>query len=208
MNHGLVNVVKTALGVVLLGALVVGTTGCGATEISAVSVDGHHVSQSSVDDELKALRDNRQLRDILDRQGQTVSETPSSVTSSISSGWVSAIVQDELIKIAMARRHVKVSASDHTSAVRSANQAFGSKAVFDAFPKFFRDAFVARRARAIALAGDAGADLTTQDGVNTLVAVISKVARHTSVSVDPRYGTWNVKRLEVTAPRAPGAVKP
>jgi hypothetical protein len=200
---------EVVLGVVVLGALVVGTTGCGSSDISAFSVGGHEVSQSDVTDDLKALRDNQVFRQLADRDaangGLVVSEHPSTVTSALSSAWVTNMIQDELVKQAIAKRGVKVTADDRSAALAQAKQDFGTAAAFDAFPKFFRDEVVERRARALALASDAGADLTTQEGVNALVDILVSTAKHAHVTVDPRYGTWDQKRLEVVAPRAPGA---
>ena len=202
---------QVALGLVLLGAIVVGTTGCGSTDISAFSVNGNDTSQKSVTDDLKALRDNATFRRLADQDaangGIVVSEHPSTVTSALSSAWVTNLVQDELVKKALADRHVKVTATDRAEAEAQARQDFGSEAAFNAFPKFFRDEVVARRARAFALARDAGADLTTQEGVNTLVGLLVAAAKKSDISVDPRYGTWNQKQLEVTPPQAPGAPK-
>jgi hypothetical protein len=205
-------IAQVALGVVVLGAIVVGTTGCGSTDISAFSVNGNQTSQSTVTDDLKALRDNATFRRLADQDaangGIVVSEHPSTVTSALSSAWVTNLVQDELVKKALADRHVKVTATDRAEAEAQARQDFGTEAAFNAFPKFFRDEVVARRARAFALARDAGADLTTQEGVNTLVGLLVAAAKKSDISVDPRYGTWNEKQLEVQPPQAPGAPKP
>jgi hypothetical protein len=202
---------EAVLGLVVLGALVVGAAGCGSSDISAFSVGGHEVSQSDVNDDLKALRDNQVFRQLADRDaangGLVVSEHPSTVTSALSSAWVTNLIQDELIKLAIAKRGVKVTADDRTAALAQAKQDFGTAQAFNAFPKFFRNEVVERRARALALASDAGADLTTQAGVETLVGILASTAKHNHVTVDPRYGSWNPRRLEVTAPRAPGAPK-
>jgi hypothetical protein len=202
-------VLEGFLGLVVLGALVVGTAGCGSSDISAFSVGGHDVSQSDVTDDLKALRDNQVFRQLADRDaangGLVVSEHPATVTSALSSAWVTNMIQDELVQQALAKRGVKVTADDRAAALSQAKQDFGTAEAFNAFPKFFRDEVVARRARALALATDAGADLTTQAGVNTLVDILVSTAKHAHVTVDPRYGTWDQKRLQVTAPRAPGA---
>jgi hypothetical protein len=202
---------EAVLGLVVLGALVVGAAGCGSSDISAFSVGGHEVSQSDVNDDLKALRDNQVFRQLADRDaangGLVVSEHPSTVTSALSSAWVTNLIQDELIKLAIAKRGVKVTADDRTAALAQAKQDFGTAQAFNAFPKFFRNEVVERRARALALASDAGADLTTQAGVETLVGILASTAKHNRVTVDPRYGSWNPRRLEVTAPRAPGAPK-
>jgi hypothetical protein len=198
-------------GLAVLAALVVGAAGCGSNDISALTVNGHKTSQKTVDDDLKALRDNAAFRTLADRDaangGLVVSKNPATVTSALSAVWLTNLAQDELIKSALANRHVKVGAAERAEATKQVQQDFGTKAVFDAFPKFFRDEAIARRARALALANDAGADLTTQDGVNTLVAILTKIGRKADVTVDPRYGTWNPRRLAVTPPRAPGEAR-
>ena len=102
---------------------------------------------------------------------------------------------------------MKITAEDRATAASQARQDFGTAAVFEAFPQFFRDEVVARRARAIALARDIGADLTTQEGVNALVAILVKIGRKAHVTVDPRYGTWNPRQLQVDPPRPPGAAR-
>jgi hypothetical protein len=196
---------RLSLGLVVLVAFAVVAAGCGATDISAYSVNGHSVSQKNVDDELKALRDNRELRDFVDRQGGKISDTASSVTTTVSSGWVSDLVQDELVKIALARRHAKVSPAARRAAAQLVTQRFGSKAAFDAFPKWFRDAETARVARLLALAEALNADITTQAGQVAVGTVLVGLGRKAHVTVDPRYGTWNRNRLVVEAPLVPGA---
>ena len=202
---------RLATALVVLTAIAVGTTGCGSTDISALSVNGNEVSQKTVTDDLKALRDNAGFRQLADRDaangGLVVSENPYTVTTGLSSTWVTNLAQDELIKQALADRHVKITAEDRAAAASQARQDFGTAAVFEAFPKFFHDEVVARRARAIALAHDANADLTTQEGVNALVAILVKIGRKAHVTVDPRYGTWNPRRLQVDPPRPPGAAR-
>ncbi len=195
---------QLTLGVVLLAALAIGAAGCGSTDISAFTVNGHQVSQRSVDDELKALRDNTQFRATLDRQGSVVSTNAYSVTSTVSSGWVNNLIVDQLVTIELARNHGKVTGADRAQALKQAPQSFFSMAVFDAFPKFFRDAFVTRGARVFALAKALGADLTTQAGSTTVLTALAGLATKAHITVDPRYGAWDGKQLSVLAPLAPG----
>jgi hypothetical protein len=205
---------QLSLGVVLLAALAIGAAGCGSSGISALTVDGHQVSQNSVDDELKALRDNAQFRALADRQAANnansprVSDNPYSVTTGLSSAWVTNLITDELVKLELASQHATVSAADKAAALSQAPQNFGTKAVFDAFPKSFRDAFVARGARVFALARALNADITSQAGVTTVLTALARRAVKAHISVDPRYGTWNLKQLAVDPPLAPGEPRP
>jgi hypothetical protein len=206
-------VIEVVLGVVVLGALVVGTAGCGSTDISAFSVNGDETSQKTVNDDLKALRDNQAFRQLADRDaaggGLKVSEHPNSVTSALTATWMTDLVRDDLVKIALAKKGVKApTAADRAEAASLVRQqGFGSPAAFAAFPKSFRDSVIERQARFLALARAAGLDLETQQGQTGLGALLFAAARKAHVTVDPRYGTWSPKRLEVVAPRAPGAPK-
>jgi hypothetical protein len=202
---------QLALGVAVLVVLVVGTTACGSTDISALSVNGNEVSQRDFTDDLKALRDNAAFRQLADRDaangGLVISEHPNTVTSALSAIWASEIVRDKLVRIALAKDHVDVTAADRAEGARRARQQFGTAAAFDAFPKSFRDEAIAHQANLVALGRSVGADLTTQEGVNSLLERVAGVAKSADVSVDPRFGTWNKRRLEVVAPRAPGSPK-
>jgi hypothetical protein len=201
---------RCSLGLVVLVAFAVAAAGCGATDISAYSVNGHSVSQKNVDDELKALRDNSEFRALEDRleangQGLVVSENANTVTSTLTATWMSNLIQDELVKTALAQRHAKVSPAARRAAAQLVAQVFGTKAVFDAFPKWFRDTVTAREARLLALAESLNADITTQAGANAVGSLLIRLGRKAHVTVDPRYGTWSAKRLAVEAPLVPGA---
>ena len=202
---------RVALGVAVLGVLLVGTTGCSSSDISALSVNGNEVSQRDFTDNLKALRDNAAFRRLADRDaangGLVISEHSHTVTSALSAIWASEIVRDKLVRIALAKDHVDVTAADRAEGANRARQQFGTAAAFAAFPKSFRDEAIAHQTNIVALGRSVGADLTTQEGVNSLLERVAAVAKSADVSVDPRFGTWDQRRLEVVAPRAPGSPK-
>jgi hypothetical protein len=211
MKRSMKKLLQIALGVAVLVVLVAGTTGCSSSDISALSVNGSEVSQRDFTDDLKALRDNATFRQLADRDaangGLVVSEHPNTVTSALSSLWASEIVRDKLVKLALAKDHVDVTAADRAEGATRARQQFGTPAAFAAFPKSFRDEATAHQVNLVALGRSVGADLTTQDGVNTLLDRVAAVAKSADVSVDPRFGTWDPRQLAVLAPRAPGAPK-
>jgi parvulin-like peptidyl-prolyl isomerase len=130
----------------LVGLLVlvsVAAAACsGGSGPAAVTVNGETLSQSSVDRELAAIRSNPQL------QAQTTAPDAHSV---IDATWLTAVVETEVAAQEVKRAHVRITADDRTAAQTWADGYFGDPSVFAAFPKWFRDAVLARYANVPAI---------------------------------------------------------
>ena len=73
------------------------------------------------------------------------------------------------------------------------------------FPLRFRSRDIQRTARAVALAADEGFDLTKpRQARSQLFALVVNLVRKASVTVNPRFGTWNAD-LAVVVPPQEGA---
>jgi hypothetical protein len=126
----------------LLVALALGASGCAGVRAAALTVDGHRVSQSSVDRELRAIADNKALR---------VPKGDGTLSSDITARWMTVLVQQQVVNREVERRHIKVTDADRRVARSDVESLFGGAPVLDAFPKWFRDRVLERATRRAAL---------------------------------------------------------
>jgi hypothetical protein len=180
----------TGLLLVVLAAVAVGAA-CDELESSALTVNGEDISQSSVDDDLRALRDNDQFAEALGQSpAGELARSPGTINSSYTADWLTLLVQSTVVDQEIERRDVEVTDADRRQAEEQAQeQSFGSPAVFDGFPQWFQDDFVARLAAFLALEND-GVD---QEGFTRLLM-------DADVDVDPRYGRWSKEDGAVVPP--------
>jgi hypothetical protein len=109
---------------------------------AALTVNGHRVSQTSVDRELRAIAENKQLR---------LAKSRGTLSSGITAMWLSVLVQQQVVDHEVERRHVTMTATDRQRARAEAESLFGGANAFEAFPKWFRERIVERTARLDAL---------------------------------------------------------
>jgi hypothetical protein len=175
----------------LLTLLVVAGAGvaCDDLESAAVTVNGEETSQSSVDDDLRAIRANDSLAELAEQAGNEIARSPGTIASDVTVGWLSFLVQSELADQELARRDVKVTNADREQGMQQAAQFFGSAEAFDEFSSSFQDQVVDRISALIALQGELGD-----------VAAFQELLASADVDVDPRYGTWSTEQLAVLSP--------
>jgi foldase protein PrsA len=129
-------------------ALVAGA--CDLTPYAAV-VNGHTISQASLDAELSAIRSNRAFLASLERQGPV----EGSGTASFAIGFVDSVLDRDialaLVRQDLARRRVSVTPEELAIATSEEVAALGGTAVFDAFPASYRRTLVEERAEVLAL---------------------------------------------------------
>lgn len=124
----------------------------------AFSVNGHSVSQSDVNNELKDLADNVAFAKAIKQSGsQALSTQPGSIAANYTAGWLSLRIVQVLVDDAVAQRHLTVTAADRAEAEGLAVNLLGSEAVLRSLPASFRANLQARFSRIVAVRDD---DLT------------------------------------------------
>jgi parvulin-like peptidyl-prolyl isomerase len=136
--------VRSSFALVAVAGLSVGVAGCSAVRPAALTVNGHDISQSSVDRELSAIADNPGLRD-------RIAATDGTIRSNGAAIWLTQVVEQEVVDEQVRRRDVSVTAADRQGAEALAADFFGPE-VFAEFPKWFRDEVLDGFARREALA--------------------------------------------------------
>ncbi len=176
--------VSTSLVVVVVLALVV-VVGAGvavtATDLSptGLEVNGHVTSQQDINDDLDSIANSGQLN-------QTAQSSEGSVTSTVSSGWLTRLVQTQVVLEELDRQGITLTDAQRARLEKSAgNQLQGLSSS------------VKRTLLDYNLGLQKLQNKLGQSGVTT---AISRAPRRASVTVDPRYGRWNGKRLIVCPP--------
>ena len=143
---------------VALAALVVGLTGCGSVQPTAVTVNGHRISQSAVDDELREIRDNKRYRDALQIGAIEGDGKAGTFNSEFAAQVVTLRIYYQLVEEELDRRGVEITAKDLEAARESAEGGLGvnpqtgasdaaaGRKVLAGFSDDYRDALVRREA--------------------------------------------------------------
>jgi hypothetical protein len=179
-----VGLLLAVLTVVGLGAA------CDELEPSALTVNGEDVSQSTVDDDLRALRDNDVLAEATAQAPSgELARSPGTINSAYSADWLTLLVQSTIVDQELDNRDIEVTDANREQAEQQAEQAFGSPEAFAAFPESFQDRLVDRLAGFVALQ----AEVTDQ-------AAVGRLFMGADVDVDPRYGKWSKDDAAVLPP--------
>lgn len=114
--------------------------------------------------------------------------------------WITKVIYAAVIAGELQRRGVAVTSEHRALARRYERHAYGP-ATWRAFPPRFKTRQVERTAGAIALAQDEELDLSKpRQTRRTLVALVTELTRHSSVTVAPRFGTWDPQLAVVVPP--------
>jgi hypothetical protein len=138
-------VAALAVVVALVAGVAVLASGSGP---AAFKVGSHETSQRDVDDELRALAENKVLNDMINQaraQGQNIAPiglTDGSVTANTSSGWVGLRIGQEVARQEVARRGLHVTSTDRKLAKQFASESLSGAQAFAAMPSWFRDRIV------------------------------------------------------------------
>jgi hypothetical protein len=159
--------VRSSLALVALAAVGIAASGCSAVRPAALTVNGHDISQSSVNRELKAIADNPGL-------GSRLSATDGTIKSGGTAVWLTQVVANQVVDRELMRRHIKISREDQQLGTTQAEDFFGDASVFARFPTWFRDRVVERFVRQQALSRTI-AGPTSDDDVRA--AYLTAVAR-------------------------------
>jgi foldase protein PrsA len=107
------------LVVAFVASVVLAAGGCGVNETTAVTVNGHRVTQSSLDDELSAIRDNEEYRTAVEQglQGRgaaygVLGQGKGTFSSAFAADVLTRRVYFELVRAEVQRRRLKVTGND------------------------------------------------------------------------------------------------
>jgi parvulin-like peptidyl-prolyl isomerase len=148
--------VRSSLALAALAALAVGAAGCNTVRPAALTVNGHDVSQSSINRELSAIADNPGLR-------SRISDTDGTIKSGGSAVWLTQLVAQQVVDRELQRHRTSVTAADREAGQAQAEEFFGGPQVFGQFPKWFRDRASERFSRQQALFRVIGTPATDSD---------------------------------------------
>ncbi len=104
----------------------------------AFTVSGRSVSQSNIDDELKALAENKPLRSELAKSSGAAATTTGSLPSALAASWIGLRINETVAAREVARQGFKTTAADRELAKTLAYQLFGNPKIVAAFPNDFR----------------------------------------------------------------------
>jgi PPIC-type PPIASE domain len=124
--------------VALLGVLALVLAACGSDSSAGVTVGSKTVDESTVNQELAAIKKNSVLKTQAVTNGKL---DPAAVAT-----WLTSVVQTQVAAEAVEKSGTKITQADKDQAKSWADTFFGDPSAFTAFPKSFRDAAVKRYA--------------------------------------------------------------
>ena len=178
-------------------------TSCGAEHPgSAAVVGGQTISMSTLQSQVKAVRDAQ--------GGSAQSAQLIESTSDLDRTTLGGLVFDRVLDAAARQNGVTVTRAQVQQARSAAEaQAGGADALRDQLLQQYAvapggiDDFYRVQAEAQALARGLGVDLATPDGQAAVTKSLVKTAQSMRVDVNPRYGTWNAHTLTIGSASTP-----
>ena len=191
------------LVVVIVAGLIVAALAVGTDGASAVEVGDQRVSRESVNDELRAVSDNDDLQRAAGPDA--LSGSPGTVRSDAGTALVlTGVLQEALIREFLERRGERITSADRDEALRLRPQTTVGQ-FYPGFPKWYRDRYDERLAAYAALARVLDVTITDQDAGTVITPVLQRAVKRSGVSVDPRYGRFATRLVEVVPYNVTGA---
>lgn len=143
-----------------LAALAGLLAGCGPAAAYAATVNGHQLSQSDLNNELTAIRGNKDYDQAVEQQlAQSGEKLNGSGKGTFDSTFVARVLTRQiflnLVEQGLAKRHIEVTDAMLADAAKNQeqqfSQQFGGNKVWLAFPKTYRDTLARRAAEVQAL---------------------------------------------------------
>jgi len=200
----------SAIAVVVVVALVVvGTVavvGLATNGADAIEVGNQTVSRESVNDELRAIAQNDKL--VKSQGPSTITATEGSVKANVAAGFVlSGALQEAVIKEYLDRKGERITDADRAEGKKLFPQTYFGQFAND-FPQWYVKRSEDRLAAYAALARLTGVDLQSDTAPDDVAAELRPVARRAGVTVDPRYGRFVQKTVEVRPYKLPAGLLP
>lgn len=141
---------KPVIQAVALAAAVV-VAGCAPSSPRAASVDGHSISQESLNDELRAIGANERFIASVESQ-EAVRTAGGAFEPTFVSSLLGRRIWYEVIDDEVSKRKLKITADDRRTARTEMVDVAGGEEIFNAFPKEYQDTLIERAAKTDALA--------------------------------------------------------
>jgi len=196
MNRSSMSTVAVVLVLVLVVVGVVAVVGLGTDGATAVEAGSQKVSRKDVNDELRAVANNDALAKAAGGADR-VSVTNGSVVADAAAALVlNGAVQEAVIKEYLDQKGEKVTQQD----IADGKELWPQTGIgqFNAgFPKWYRKRAEERLAVYSAFARVTGVDLQGSSAVSDIADELRPFARKIGVTVDPRYGRFNPRKVTV-----------
>lgn len=198
MSRPAASTVAVVAGILVVVAGVAGIVVATTDGATAVHVGDRRVSRASVNDELAVVAANR---DLIAAVGQDrVSGSPGTVRAGAAAALVgTGVVQEALILEYLEQRGERVRAGDRDGAEELLPQTSIGQ-VFDGFPRWYQQRYRERLAAYVALARVLGTDPESEDSTALATRALRRQAARSGVSVDPRYGWFSARVVQVVPP--------
>jgi hypothetical protein len=119
---------------------------------TAITVDSTTVLTPALVRELKIIAANEKLARVLEKDDIKLVPRRGTIAPELAAAWVNTRVNQVVVDREFARRGLSVTPTARRMAKKNAAKLFRGKAVFDAFPRSFRQSVLARQERIDALA--------------------------------------------------------
>jgi hypothetical protein len=174
-------ILGTVALLVVVAAVVVGTT----ADVSATGlrVNGHDVSQQTINDELADFAKGRFFQQSYAQQGERFKTTRGALNSIAGAQWIGFRLQTALGQQVLARQGKKVTQRDIEAARRTLRR---------------QNLFQGMSGSAVDVLSEFQATDTKLGSQSA--GAITRAARNARITIDPRYGTWNRRLLSVCPP--------
>jgi hypothetical protein len=204
MKRSSTSTIAVVLVLVLVVVGVVAVVGLGTDGATAVEVGGQKVSREDVNDELRAIAGNDQL--VKQAGADRVSRSNGSVVADAAVALVlNGTVQEAIIKEYLDRKGEKVTQQDVADGKELWPQT-GIGQFESGFPKWYSERSEQRLAVYSAFARVTGVDLQSESAVDDIAAELRPFARKVGVTVDPRYGRYNARKVTVDPYKLPAGL--
>ena len=169
---------------VVVGAILV----LSAVDVSAVGLRVNHraVSQQTLNNELHDFANSPVFANSYAQSGAEFKTTKGAVNSAAAAQWIAFRVQKTLAEQILERRGVKVTSND----VRDARAALKQQGTLAGLSGDAATQLAEYQAAVRKLTGSSGS-------ASAAAAAVRRAARRAHVSIDPRYGSWNDRRVGI-----------
>ena len=179
--------VAVFLAILVVVGVIIAVVGLGTDGSTAITVGDTKLSQQTLNDDLRAVAENERLSKAIG--AQNVSVAPGSVNADATVSLGSLWIQAQLARRILDRKGEHITANDRSTGHDSlASTAFGPP--LRTFPRGLRTRLTDEFAALAAL------DRVAPDA-STATRLLRREAKSAGVSVDPVYGLYHPKRVQV-----------